>query len=143
MTPRHRSNRGVVLLEAAAGCALLIAATGAVVGFVALWARERDRVDRRACAAVVAANLLERLTADPAALSVGERAIEVEETEGRRLRGLTARLVVGEEPLDAEGGDDGPSWLAVRLELRWRGRAGAVESLAVATWCARRVGGVP
>jgi hypothetical protein len=130
-----------VLLEAAAGCALLIAATAALAGFVALLGRQRDQVDRRERAALVAANVLERLISGPEALTPGEHAVELVAADGPTPPGMTAALTVTEEPIDEA--DGGPRWLALRLDLRWPGPSRTTETLRLATWCASGVGRSP
>ncbi|GIW86580.1 MAG: hypothetical protein KatS3mg108_0904 [Isosphaeraceae bacterium] len=143
MSQRGSLRRGALLLEAAVGCVVLTLAVAGLAGLVAILARQRELLDGRERAGVIAANLLERLTADRETLSVGDREIEIEQADGRPGTPMRARLVVSEEPLDGEAVGGGPRWLALRLTLSWLNPGGVAESLEVVTWCAGAAGSRP
>jgi hypothetical protein len=135
-----RSRRGSFLAETAMSAVMLMIAMGLVAKVVGWTAAERRNQERRLCAALEGANLMERLSARPFETLTTD-AVKNTSLSPEAVRTLPdAQLKIDVAERHPTGGDDAKR---IALELRWRSRSGEFDApLRLTTWVYRRKGGV-
>ncbi len=125
---------GVSLVESAAAAAVLIVALTITLQVVAVVARERREAERRQRATVEAANLMERLTAQPFDRLTAEALSEI-------ALAPEAAVALPGGTIGATVADDEPGLKRLTVEVRWRDRSGAEgpgSTLRLSSWVGRR-----
>ncbi len=134
-TPRPAMRRGSLLPEMAIAALLLTIAMGLAVKVLSYAGQQRRAADQRQRAIALAANAMERITAEPFDAVTPERArrLAISPESTGSLPGAELAVEVADE-------SPGPGRSAKRIavRLRWKGRSGEWEApVRLVTWIER------